>query len=111
MLFVEVGIPVKIHNIIRLDVQMYIRLCIRLIWTDVILNFEDMIQGLHFFPKVHWSRSSEHQGGFFVANSGYFTVITPHIYFIILISMIAGNLVEIRLPKLQSRKQKMSSEV
>ena len=61
MLFVEVGIPVKIHNIIRLDVQMYIRLCIRLIWTDVILNFEDMIQGLNFFPKVHWSRSSEHQ--------------------------------------------------
>ena len=41
---------------------------------------------------------------FVVANSGYFTVITPHIYFIILISMIAGNLVEIRLPKIQSRK-------
>jgi hypothetical protein len=34
---------------------------------------------------------------FFVANSGYFTVFTPHIYFIILISMIASNLVEIRL--------------
>jgi hypothetical protein len=42
--------------------------------------------------------------GFFVANSGYFTVFTLHIYFIILISMIAGNLVEIRLPKIQSRK-------
>jgi len=39
-----------------------------------------------------------------VANSGYFTVFTPHIYFIILISMIASNLVEIRLPKIQSRK-------
>ena len=44
-------------------------------------------------------------GGFFVvANSGYFTVFTPHIYFIILICLIAGNLVEIRLPKIQSRK-------
>ena len=44
--------------------------------------------------------------GFFfvVANSGYFTVFTPLIYFIILISMITGNLVEIRLPKIQSRK-------
>ena len=41
---------------------------------------------------------------FFVANSGYFTVFTPHIYFIILINMIASNLVEIRLPKIQSRK-------
>ena len=41
---------------------------------------------------------------FVVANSGYFTVFNPHIYFIILISMIAGNLVEIRLPKIQSRK-------
>ena len=41
---------------------------------------------------------------FVVANSGYFTVFTSHIYFIILISMIAGNLVEIRLPKVQSRK-------
>ena len=39
-----------------------------------------------------------------VANSGYFTVFTPRIYFIILICMIAGNLVEIRLPKTQSRK-------
>jgi hypothetical protein len=39
-----------------------------------------------------------------VANSGYFTVFTPLIYFIILISMITGNLVEIRLPKIQSRK-------
>ena len=29
-----------------------------------------------------------------VANSGYFTVFTPHIYFIILISMNAGHLVE-----------------
>ena len=47
----------------------------------------------------------ENWGGFFVvANSGYFTVFTPHIYFIILISMITGNLVEIRLPKIQSRK-------
>ena len=35
---------------------------------------------------------------------GYFTVFTLHIYFIILISMIAGNLVEIKLPKIQSRK-------
>ena len=34
----------------------------------------------------------------------YSIVFTPHIYFIILISMIAGNLVEIRLPKIQSRK-------
>jgi hypothetical protein len=41
---------------------------------------------------------------FVVANSGYFTVFTSHIYFIILISMNAGNLVEIRLPKIQSRK-------
>ena len=43
---------------------------------------------------------------FVVANSGYFTVFTSHIYFIILISMIAGNLVEIRIPKIhvQSRK-------
>ena len=41
---------------------------------------------------------------FVVANSGYFAVFTPHIYFIILICMIAGNLVEIRLPKIQSRK-------
>jgi hypothetical protein len=39
-----------------------------------------------------------------VANSGYSTVFTPHVYFIILISMIAGNLVEIRLLKIQSRK-------
>jgi hypothetical protein len=39
-----------------------------------------------------------------VANSGYSTVFTPHVYFIILISMIASNLVEIRLPKIQSRK-------
>jgi hypothetical protein len=31
---------------------------------------------------------------FVVANSGYFTVFTPHIYFIIFISMIAGNVVE-----------------
>jgi hypothetical protein len=70
-------------------------------------------QGLNFLPKVHWSRTSEHHkstgrggggGGFFVANSGYFTVFTPHIYFIILISMITDNLVEIRLPKIQSRK-------
>jgi hypothetical protein len=38
------------------------------------------------------------------ANSGYLTVFSTHIYFIILISMIAGNLVEIRLPKIQSRK-------
>ena len=45
-------------------------------------------------------------GGGFVANSGYFTVFTPHIYFIILTSMIAGNLIEIRLPKIQSRKPK-----
>ena len=41
---------------------------------------------------------------FVIANSGYFTVFTPHIYFIVLISMIAGNLVEIRIPKIQSRK-------
>ena len=41
---------------------------------------------------------------FFWANSGYFTLFIPHIYFIILISMIAGNLVEIGLPKIQSRK-------
>ena len=41
---------------------------------------------------------------FVVANYGYFTILTPHIYFIILISMIVGNLVEIRLPKIQSRK-------
>jgi hypothetical protein len=41
-----------------------------------------------------------------VANSGYFTVFTPHIYFIILISMIAGtcNLIEIRLPKIRKEK-------
>ena len=54
----------------------------------------------------------------------YPTVFTPHIYFIILISMIAGNLVEIiRLPQIQNRKclrksniwryraEKISSEV
>ena len=41
---------------------------------------------------------------FVVANSGYFTVFTPHIYFIIFISIFAGNLLEIRLPKIQSRK-------
>ena len=41
---------------------------------------------------------------FFCANSGYILVFTPHIYSIILISMIVGNLVEIRLPKIQSRK-------
>ena len=35
----------------------------------------------------------------------YSTVCTPHIYFKILISMIAGNLVEIiRLPQIQNRK-------
>ena len=34
-----------------------------------------------------------------------YLVFTPHIYLIILISMIAGNLIEIiRLPKIQSRK-------
>jgi hypothetical protein len=32
------------------------------------------------------------------------SVFTPHIYFKILISMITGNLVEIRLPTIQSRK-------
>ena len=42
---------------------------------------------------------------FLGANSGYILqYLSPHIYFIILISMIAGNLVEIRLPKTQSRK-------
>jgi hypothetical protein len=46
----------------------------------------------------------------FCANSGYILQYLPHIpqwphiYFIILISMIVGNLVEIRLPKTQSRK-------
>ena len=46
----------------------------------------------------------------FCANSGYILQYLPHIpqwphiYFIILISMIVGNLVEIRLPKIQSRK-------
>ena len=35
----------------------------------------------------------------------YSTVFTPHIYFIILISIIAGNLVEIiRFPQIQNRK-------
>ena len=34
----------------------------------------------------------------------YSTVFTPHIYFIILTSMIAGNIVEIRLPQIQNRK-------
>jgi hypothetical protein len=35
----------------------------------------------------------------------YSTVFSPHIYFIILISMIAGNLVEIiRFPQIQNRK-------
>ena len=45
---------------------------------------------------------------FFVcANSGYilqYLPHKPHIYLIILISMIAGNLIEIKLPKTQSRK-------
>jgi hypothetical protein len=49
------------------------------------------------------------------------TVFTTHIYFIILISIIAGNFVEIRLPKTAENvfgslisgdtEQKMSSEV
>ena len=51
------------------------------------------------------------EGGFVVANSGYFTVFNAHIYFIILISMIAGNLVEIRLPKIQSRKCLLKSNL
>ena len=41
---------------------------------------------------------------FFVCFFWYFTLFTPHIYFKILICMIAGNLVEIGLPKIQSRK-------
>ena len=51
------------------------------------------------------------EGGFVVANSGYFTVFNAHIYFIILISMIAGNLVEIGLPKIQSRKCLLKSNL
>ena len=43
-------------------------------------------------------------GGGCVCKFWIFTVFTPHIYFIILISIIAGNLVEIKLPKLQSRQ-------
>ena len=40
-----------------------------------------------------------------ILNILQYLVFTPHIYLIILISMIAGNLIEIiRLPKIQSRK-------
>ena len=42
----------------------------------------------------------------------YSTVCTPHIYFKILISMIAGNLVEIiRLPQIQNRKCLRKSDI
>ena len=50
-------------------------------------------------------------GGFCFSKYGYFTVFNAHIYFIILIRMIAGNLVEIRLPKIQSRKCLLKSNL
>ena len=56
---------------------------------------------------VYWLYSTlkKKLGGFFCCKFWiYSTVFTPHIYFIILISMITDNIVEIRLPKTQSRK-------
>jgi hypothetical protein len=52
--------------------------------------------------KTAWK--SEVEGVFVCKFRIYSTVFTSHIYFIILISMIASNPVEIRLPKTQSRK-------
>ena len=69
-------------------------------WSDAAFRFVLGYQTVNFrILVVPFNKAL-----FFVANSGYFTVFTPHIYFIILINMIAGNLVEIRLPKIQSRK-------
>jgi hypothetical protein len=77
-------------------------------WSDAAFQFVLGYQIVNFRMLVVPFKLREHCffGVFFfvVANSGYFTVFTPLIYFINLISMIAGNLVEIRLPKIQSRK-------
>jgi hypothetical protein len=73
-------------------------------WSDAAFHFILGYQQLIFTYWLYLLIKHCFWGGFFVANSGYFTVFTLHIYFIILISMIAGNLVEIRLPKIQSRK-------
>ena len=56
---------------------------------------------------VHWLYGTLNKALFFMCVCKfwiYSTVFTPHIYFIILISMIASNLFEIRLPQTQSKK-------
>ena len=75
-------------------------------WSDAAFHFVLGYQIVNFcILVVPFNKASFFVFVFVVvANSGYFTVFTPHIYFIILISMIAGNIVEIRLPKIQSRK-------
>ena len=68
-------------------------------WSDAAFHFVLGYQIVNFrILVVPFKRAL----GFFfvVANSGYFTVFTPHIYFIILISMIVGNLIEITLSKI-----------
>ena len=77
-------------------------------WSDAAFHFVFGYQIVNFrILVVPFSKALF----FVVANYGYFTVFTPHIYFRILISMIAGNLVEIRLKEIQSRKclQKFNS--
>ena len=75
-------------------------------WSDAAFHFVLGYQIVNFcILVVPFNKASFFVFVFVVvANSGYFTIFTPHIYFIILISMIAGNLVEIWLPKIQSRK-------
>ena len=73
-------------------------------WSDATFYFILGYQRVNFHILVVPFNKTLFLGDFFVANSGYFTVFTPHIYFIILINMIAGNFVKIRLPKIQSRK-------
>ena len=102
-----------------------IRCCCKLNFIKLAFHFVWTIKQSMF---VYWLYDTLNKALFFLGFFGckfwiYSTVFIPHIYFIILISMIAGNLVEIRLPKTQSRKclwksnlwryreQKMSSEV
>ena len=74
-------------------------------WSDAAFHFVLGYQIVNFrILAVPFNKVLFLGGGVCVCKFWIFTVFTPHIYFIILISMIAGNLVEIRLPKIQSRK-------
>ena len=90
-------------------IQYLIRCCCKLNFIKPAFHFVWAIKQSMF---VYWLYSTLNKalifwGGFLGVNSGYilqYIVFTPHIYFIILISMIAGDLVEIRLSKTQSIK-------